>query len=98
MLDADRAAAYLCISKSRFLELVDANDAPQPLDLGGRPRWDRRQLDDRVDAKSEYHQKPAKTMAEVLKERRGNVQTQVRQHVSGSPQSGSPLLSKTRIG
>jgi hypothetical protein len=77
VLDADRAAAYL--SKSKFLELVDVKDAPRPLELGGWPRWDRRRPDDWVDAKSECHKKSVKTMAEVLEERRGNLQVGLRQ-------------------
>jgi predicted DNA-binding transcriptional regulator AlpA len=66
--DADRAAAYVCLSRSKFLELVDAGDAPQPLDLGGCPRWDRRRLDDWLDAKSEYVKRPSrkKTLADLL--------------------------------
>jgi predicted DNA-binding transcriptional regulator AlpA len=66
--DADRAAAYVCLSKSKFLELVDARDAPQPVDLGGCPRWDRRKLDDWLDAKNEYVKKPSrkKTLADLL--------------------------------
>jgi predicted DNA-binding transcriptional regulator AlpA len=95
-LDVDRAAAYLGLSKSKFLELVDLKDAPQPLDLGGCPRWDRRRLDDWVDAKSEYHKKSVKTMAEVLEERRGNAQAQVRQQLPGPARQGTSLFSKAR--
>jgi predicted DNA-binding transcriptional regulator AlpA len=96
-LDADHAAAYVCLSRSKFLELVDSQDAPQPLDLGGCPRWDRRALDGWVDAKSEYRRKRVKTMAEVLEERRGTDQAGLRQQLQGSPRETPPLLSKARV-
>jgi predicted DNA-binding transcriptional regulator AlpA len=66
--DADRAGAYVGLSRSKFLELVDVGDAPQPIDLGGCPRWDRRKLDDWLDAKNEYIKKPSrkKTLADLL--------------------------------
>ncbi len=53
MMNADRAAAYLDISKTKFLEDVAAELWPAPRDVGGRPRWDRFDLDAAVDAMSE---------------------------------------------
>jgi predicted DNA-binding transcriptional regulator AlpA len=72
-MDAERAAAYVGLSRSKFLELVDAGDAPQPLDLGQCPRWDRRKLDDWLDTKSEYTKKPSrrKTLADCLGDEQG---------------------------
>ena len=66
--DVDRAAAYVSLSRSKFLELVDIADAPQPRDFGGCPRWDRRDLDAWVDTKSGYVKRPArkKTLADLL--------------------------------
>ena len=40
-LRADRAAAYLDMSKSKFLALVDGGIIPQPANLGGVKVWDR---------------------------------------------------------
>lgn len=40
-LRADRAAAHLGMSKSKFLELVDAGTLPKPKSIGGMRIWDR---------------------------------------------------------
>jgi predicted DNA-binding transcriptional regulator AlpA len=42
---ADRAAAYLSMSRSAFLELVDAGTLPKPTRVGGMVLWDRLALD-----------------------------------------------------
>jgi predicted DNA-binding transcriptional regulator AlpA len=42
---ADRAAAYLSMSRSAFLELVDAGTLPKPTRVGGIVLWDRLALD-----------------------------------------------------
>ena len=80
-MDAERAAAYVCLSRSKFLELVGTGDAPQPLNLGQCPRWDRRKLDDWLDAKSEYTKKSSrrKTLADLLGANDDHPQAQVRQ-------------------
>ena len=44
-LRADRAAAYLDMSKSKFLALVDEGIIPRPKNLGGVKIWDRAGLD-----------------------------------------------------
>lgn len=44
-LRADRAAAYLAMSKSKFLELVDQRRLPQPVRIDGITMWDRLELD-----------------------------------------------------
>jgi excisionase family DNA binding protein len=49
-MDADRAAAYCGLSRTKFLELVDAGRMPEAKDLGGAPRWDRKELDAAWDA------------------------------------------------
>jgi predicted DNA-binding transcriptional regulator AlpA len=46
---ADRAAAYLSMSTSTFLKLVDERRLPQPKRLGGLVFWDRLKLDAFVD-------------------------------------------------
>jgi predicted DNA-binding transcriptional regulator AlpA len=42
---ADRAAAYLSMSRSAFLGLVDAGTLPKPTRIGGMVLWDRLALD-----------------------------------------------------
>jgi predicted DNA-binding transcriptional regulator AlpA len=46
---ADRAAAYLSMSTSTFLKLVDERKLPQPKRLGGIVFWDRLKLDEFID-------------------------------------------------
>ncbi len=79
--DADRAAAYVCLSKSKFLELVDARDAPQAVDLGGCPRWDRHALDAWLDGLSGYNKRlpRKKTLADLLRGDDGSLEDQIRQ-------------------
>ncbi|HMF28648.1 MAG TPA: AlpA family phage regulatory protein [Candidatus Cybelea sp.] len=51
LLRADRAAAYLSLSQSTFLDLVDKAVLPQPIRLSrGIVAWDRKKLDAAVDA------------------------------------------------
>jgi predicted DNA-binding transcriptional regulator AlpA len=42
---ADRAAAYLDMSESAFLRLVDEGLMPEPVRIKGAVTWDRLQLD-----------------------------------------------------
>ncbi len=49
LLRADRAAAYLDMSKTKFLELVDQSRLPKPLRIDGITSWDRRELDSAVE-------------------------------------------------
>jgi predicted DNA-binding transcriptional regulator AlpA len=44
-LRADRAAAYLDISRSLFLDLVEQGLMPKPRNLRGAPRWDRLEIE-----------------------------------------------------
>lgn len=44
-LRADRAAAYVGMSKTKFLELVDSGRMPTPLTIDGIRVWDRLDLD-----------------------------------------------------
>jgi len=43
---AERAAAYLDISKSKFLELVSRGRLPRPVKIDGITSWDRFDLED----------------------------------------------------
>ena len=58
-MKAERAAAYLDMSRSKFLELVESGRLPQPKVIDGIRIWDRLALDaafndfpDRVDGDS----------------------------------------------
>jgi hypothetical protein len=68
LMNADRAAAYLDLSKSKFLEGVDRRFWPQPKNADGTPRWDRADLDAAVDALDDRAKKPRGrvTMDELL--------------------------------
>jgi predicted DNA-binding transcriptional regulator AlpA len=44
-MKADRAAAYLDMSRSKFLELVEADRLPKPKIIDGIRVWDRLALD-----------------------------------------------------
>ena|SRR5580765_4848015 len=48
-LRAERAAAYLSMSTSQFLKLVDEGKLPKPKRLGGIVFWDRVKLDEFVE-------------------------------------------------
>jgi hypothetical protein len=45
MMNADRSAAYVDLSKTKFLEGVDSGTWPAAKDVDGMPRWDRLELD-----------------------------------------------------
>jgi len=49
LLRAERAAAYLGMSKGNFLRLVDARVLPKPIRIRGVVAWDRFALDAFVD-------------------------------------------------
>lgn len=49
-LRADRAAAYLGMSKTKFLELVDSDRMPAPISIDAIKVWDRLDLDAAFDA------------------------------------------------
>jgi hypothetical protein len=69
LMSADRAAAYLDISKTKFLEGVEKGVWPLARDVDGLPRWDRRDLDAAVDAMSERKKRLAparKSLADML--------------------------------
>ena len=50
LMRAERAAAYLDISKSQFLKLVFDEHMPRPVRLGGAVAWDRLDLDAAVES------------------------------------------------
>lgn len=57
MMNADRSAAYVDLSKTKFLEGVQNGTWPPAKDVGGVFRWDRQELDAAVDAFSARKQK-----------------------------------------
>ena len=50
LLRADRAAAYLAMSQTSFLEMVKRGVLPKPIKLRGIVAWDRLKLDSAVDS------------------------------------------------
>jgi predicted DNA-binding transcriptional regulator AlpA len=72
-LRADRAAAYLDISKSLFLQLVNDGKMPRPRKLRGASRWDRLEIDaawEELQAKASDDEGRENTMDKVLGFRR----------------------------
>jgi predicted DNA-binding transcriptional regulator AlpA len=82
-MDAERAAAYVGLSRSKFLELVDAGEAPAAIDLGGCAHWDRKRLDGWLDTKSEYVKRRSRAPAleHLLEAEGGDDQAEVRTRV-----------------
>lgn len=70
LMNAERSAAYLDLSKTTFLAGVASGRWPQPKDAGGVNRWDRRDLDAAVDALDNGTRKRVpsgrRTLAEML--------------------------------
>jgi excisionase family DNA binding protein len=59
-MNADRAAAYCGLSRTKFAELVSNGILPAAKTLGGLARWDRVDLDAAWDVLGELH-RPART-------------------------------------
>ena len=69
MMNADRSAAYVDLSKTKFIEGVKDGIWPPPKDVGGLPRWDRYELDAAVDAFASRNQpcvKRRQSLADML--------------------------------
>lgn len=79
-MNADRAAAYCDLSKTKFLELVETGILPQARDLGGVARWDRKSLDAAWDA-LDNRKKPThrRTLEDALEAEGGEGELRVRQ-------------------
>jgi predicted DNA-binding transcriptional regulator AlpA len=58
-MDADQAAAYVGLGRTKFLEMVKVGHMPKPLDLDGSTRWDRLDLDHKMDDLKETRQNPS---------------------------------------
>ena len=56
---ADRAAAYLDMSKSKFLDLVDEGVIPKAANVGGVKLWDRVDLDAVIVGAKDESNKPS---------------------------------------
>jgi predicted DNA-binding transcriptional regulator AlpA len=48
-MSADQAASYVGLGRTKFLEMVGAGHMPKPIDLDGSTRWDRVDLDRKMD-------------------------------------------------
>src|SRR5579883_2248721 len=69
MMNADRSAAYVDLSKTKFLEGVDNGTWPAAKNVDGLPRWDRLELDAAVDALDQRNRKSTlrrKTLDDLL--------------------------------
>jgi hypothetical protein len=83
MMNADRAAAYVDISKTKFLEGVEKGVWPLARNVDGLPRWDRRDLDAAVDAMSGRTKKLAgrKSFDDLMESPNGDGQAAIHQRV-----------------
>jgi predicted DNA-binding transcriptional regulator AlpA len=62
----EQGAAYLSMSKSMFLLLVEEGDLPQPVRIRGMVMWDRLELDDAFEDFKNGGPKPGNTMHKIL--------------------------------
>ena len=58
-MNADHAAAYVGLGRTKFLEMVKAGHMPKPLDLDGSTRWDRVDLDHKMDDLKQTRDNPS---------------------------------------
>jgi predicted DNA-binding transcriptional regulator AlpA len=63
---ADRAAAYLDMSTSSFLRLVERKSLPQGIIIGGMTIWDRLELDAAFDNLKNPGPEPENSMHKIL--------------------------------
>jgi predicted DNA-binding transcriptional regulator AlpA len=68
-MDAERAAAYIGFGRTKFLEMVRDGRMPQPIDIDGNPRWDRRDLDAAWDDLKEQRSDPMQRARSRIHER-----------------------------
>jgi predicted DNA-binding transcriptional regulator AlpA len=72
-LRSERAAAYVGLSETTFLRMVDEGTMPQPIRHGGVTVWDRLDLDAAFDGLKDGAQN---TMHRILRERRDAKRTE----------------------
>jgi predicted DNA-binding transcriptional regulator AlpA len=63
---ADRAAAYLSMSQSTFLRLVEEKLMPEPVKIKGMTTWDRLELDAAFDNLKNPEPGSGNTMHKIL--------------------------------
>jgi predicted DNA-binding transcriptional regulator AlpA len=63
---ADRAAAYLSMSQSAFLRLVEEKLMPEPVKIKGMTTWDRLELDAAYDNFKNDDSDSGNTMHKIL--------------------------------
>jgi hypothetical protein len=81
-MQAETAAAYCEVSRTKFLELVEKGVLPRSKNLDGMPRWDRRDLDAAWDALDEHVKRSnagRKSLDELLGAEDGEGDTALRQ-------------------
>jgi len=67
LMRAERAAAYLDMSESSFLRLVELGEVPPGTPVKGMVSWDRHELDAAVENwKARRQEKPKNTVAAAL--------------------------------
>jgi predicted DNA-binding transcriptional regulator AlpA len=67
-MEVERAAAYVGLGRTKFLEMVEAGRMPKPVDLDGSPRWDRADLDSAFDDLKDRRRDPVKRDQDKLRE------------------------------
>jgi predicted DNA-binding transcriptional regulator AlpA len=69
VMAAERAAAYVGFGVTKFLEMVEAGEMPQPMKVSGdNPRWDRLDLDSAVDDWKDKRRDPDKQGQQRIEE------------------------------
>ncbi len=68
-MDLERAAAYVGLGRTKFLELIEAGRMPRPVDVEGSPRWDRFDLDRAFEDFKERRRDPVQRGADRIRER-----------------------------
>lgn len=58
-MNADQAAAYVGLGRTKFLEMVKSGQMPKSIDLDGSTRWDRVDLDHKLDDLKQTRDNPS---------------------------------------
>lgn len=69
LMSLERAAAYVGFGPTKFRELIDEGKMPPAIDIDGSPRWDRIELDARVDDLKDRRRNPVKRSRDRLEQR-----------------------------
>ncbi len=69
LMSLERAATYVGFGSTKFRELIDSGKMPPAIDVEGRPRWDRVELDAAVEDLKDRRRDPIKRSRDKLEER-----------------------------